>query len=162
VRPQQKTMIFSSRDRVHDRGSAKVKGRLDQKSFLSGHTHTDDSATLYWLLSLHIEVVAKIWHSTLKDYFIVFIAKTVTCSMSRSICCLSVFIVKLIYLFIMFRFFLLPDILFWWNKDMDIDFYSSLQGLWRYSDQCVGSRAELDRQMAGIFRVWGFGNRPTR
>ena len=34
------------------------------------------------------------------DYFIVFIVNTVTCSMSRSICCLSLFVVKLIYLFI--------------------------------------------------------------
>jgi len=46
--------------------------------------------------NLQIEVVAKIWHSTLKDYFIVFIVNTVMCSMSRSICSLSLFIVKLI------------------------------------------------------------------
>ena len=38
-------------------------------------------------------------------YFIVFIVNTVTCSVWRYICCLSLVIVKLIYLFIMFRFF---------------------------------------------------------
>jgi len=30
-----------------------------------------------------------------------------------------------------------------------------------YIDQCVGYRS-IGRQVAGIFRVWGFGNRPTR
>ena len=50
--------------------------------------------------NLQIEVVAKIWHSTLKDFFTVFTDNTATCSMSCSICCLSLFIVKLVNLFI--------------------------------------------------------------
>ena len=55
--------------------------------------------------NFQIEVVVKTCHSTLKDYFIVFIVNTVTCSMSCFICCLSLFAVRLISLFIMFRFF---------------------------------------------------------
>jgi len=39
----------------------------------------------------------KIWHSTLKDYFIVSIANTVTCSISCSISCISLFINVFIY-----------------------------------------------------------------
>jgi len=52
-----------------------------------------------------------------------------------TLCCLSSFIVKLlINLIIMFRF-LLPDILFWWNKDMDCrdeyTLYSGWSDFWR-------------------------------
>ena len=36
-----------------------------------------------------IEVVRKMRHSTLKDSLIVFIANTITCSVSCFICCLS-------------------------------------------------------------------------
>jgi len=52
--------------------------------------------------------------------FIVFIVNTVTCSMSCSICCLSLFIVKLINSFIYcVPFFCYRIYLFWWNKDME-------------------------------------------
>ena len=51
-----------------------------------------------------------------------FIADTVTCSMSRSICCLSLFIVKLIYLFIYYVSFFCYGIFYSgeikiWEKD---------------------------------------------
>ena len=87
-------------------------------------------------------------------YFIVFIVNTVTCSVWRYICCLALFIVKLINLFIMFRFFLLPDILFWWNKDMEIDVH-----LLTSSIHCCKRPPAKDDTAIYMYDKWQFRGR---